>query len=131
MINPVDLRGTHDLRLPSWGPYTKKHQSLCAPGEGTGVYVMDRLTIGDRRLVRFLLDLCARRDIAVQKNIGGGTDASAIQRARTGALTTTIGAPVRYMHSTVQLCHADDIEATVALLVAVMECGHELLAEAS
>lgn len=115
----------------AWGPYAREHESLCAPGEGTGIYIMDRLTIGDRRLVRFLLGLCERRSIAVQKNIGGGTDASAIQRTRTGALTTTIGAPVRYMHSTVQLCHADDIEATVALLVAVMEHGHELLAEAS
>ena len=51
--------------------------------------------------------------IATQANIGGGTDASAIQRAGTGALATTIGAPVRYMHSTVQLCHRADIEATI------------------
>jgi len=115
----------------AWGPYIGEHQNLCAPGEGTGIYVMDRLTIGDRRLVRFLLELCERRGITVQKNIGGGTDASAIQRSRAGALTTTIGAPVRYMHSTVQLCHADDIEATTSLLVAIMEHGHELLAQTS
>ena len=115
----------------AWGPFVKEHESLCAPGEGTGIYIMDRLTIGDRRLVRFLFDLCEQRSIAVQKNIGGGTDASALQRTRAGALTTTIGAPVRYMHSTVQLCHADDIEATIALLIAAMEHGHELLAEAS
>jgi putative aminopeptidase FrvX len=31
------------------------------------------------------------------------------------------------MHSTVQLCHVDDIDATVALLVALMESAHELL----
>jgi len=113
------------------GAYVKEHQNLCVPGEGTGIYIMDRLTIGAPRLVRFLFDLCERRGIAVQKNIGGGTDASAIQKARAGSLATTIGAPVRYMHSTVQLCHADDIDATVALLVAVMEQGHELLAEKS
>ena len=111
----------------SWGPYVEKHQSLCAMGEGTGIYIMDKLTIGDRQLVRFLFDLCEREGIPFQRNIGGGTDASAIQQAKAGALSTTIGAPVRYMHSTVQLCHADDIEATVALVVAFLEHAHELL----
>ena len=110
----------------SWGPYVKAHQRLCAIGKGTGVYIMDGLTIGDRRLVRFLFDLCERFEIPFQRNIGGGTDASAIQRARAGALTTTVGAPVRYMHSTVQLCHADDIDATIRLLTTFLEHAHDL-----
>jgi endoglucanase len=111
----------------TWGPYLKKHEHPCTLGEGTGIYIMDRLTIGDRRLVRFLFDLCERRGIAYQRNIGGGTDASAIQRVGRGALTTTVGAPVRYMHSTVQLCHVDDVEATIDLLTAFLESAHELL----
>ena len=114
----------------SWGPYTGEHEKLCAIGEGTGVYVIDGLTIGDRRLLRFLYDLCKRFEIPFQKNIGGGTDAAAMQQGKAGALCTTIGAPVRYMHSTVQLCHADDIEATVALLKAMMENAHTLLPDA-
>lgn len=111
------------------GAYVQPHEQLCALGKGTGIYIMDGLTIGDSRLVRFLFDLCGRHEIAYQKNIGGGTDASAIQRTRAGALTTTVGAPVRYMHTTVQLCHADDIEATVALLRTFLEHAHELLDE--
>ena len=115
----------------TWGPYAKEHQKNCALGKGTGIYIMDGLTIGHRRLVRFLFDLCERFEIPFQKNIGGGTDASAIQQSRAGALSTTVGAPVRYMHSTVQLCHADDIEATVALLAAFLEHAHELLPDES
>ena len=111
---------------PTWGCHVAKHQNICALGEGAGIYIMDGLTIGDRRLVRFLFDLCEKHGIPCQRNIGGGTDASAIQRTRTGALSTTVGAPVRYMHSTVQLAHADDIEATVALLTAFLEHAHEL-----
>ena len=111
----------------TWGGYIPEHQNLCAMGQGTGIYLMDGLTLGDRRLVQFLFDLCARCRIPYQRNIGGGTDASAIQRSKAGALSTTIGAPVRYMHSTVQLCHADDIEATIALLAAFLEHAHELL----
>jgi len=113
-----------------WGPYAGEHENTCTLGKGTGIYLMDRLTIGDRRLVRFLFDLCERHQIPCQRNVGGGTDASAIQQSRAGALSTTVGAPVRYMHSTVQLCHADDIEATIALLARFLEHAHELLTDA-
>jgi len=110
----------------AWGAGFARHEHLCGLGEGTGIYLIDNLTVGDPRLVRFLFDLCEREGIRCQRNIGGGTDASAIQRARGGAVTTTIGAPVRYMHSTVQLCHRDDVEATIALLRAFLEHAHEL-----
>ena len=42
-------------------------------------------------------------------------------------IATTVGAPVRYMHSTVQLCHADDMDATVKLLATLAEHAHEFL----
>ena len=113
------------------GPFRGTHDPTCDFGGGAGVYLMDRLTIGDRRLVAFLFDLAERNGIRSQPNIGGGTDASALQRTGPGALATTIGAPVRYMHSTVQLCHVDDIEATVALLTTFVEHAHELLLESS
>lgn len=111
----------------AWTPYTPEHKALCGVGDGTGIYIMDRLTIGHPRLVKFLFDICERFDIAVQKNIGGGTDAAAIQQCRAGALSTTVGAPVRYMHSTVQVCSGADMDATVAMLKAFMENAHELL----
>lgn len=82
------------------GAYGDEKERLCVLGKGTGIYLLDGLTIGDRRLVRFLGDLCKRKRIPWQKNIGGGTDASALQKSRCGALVTTVGAPVRYMHST-------------------------------
>lgn len=108
------------------GAHIKHHTYTCDMGKGTGIYIMDNLTIGNRALVRFLFDLCERHGVACQKNVGGGTDASAMQRTKRGALATTVGAPVRYMHTTVQLCHLDDIEATVQLLCLFMEHGHEL-----
>jgi len=111
---------------PTWGAHVSKQDNICALGEGTGIYLMDGLTIGDRRLLQFLFRLCEERNITYQRNIGGGTDASAIQRTRSGALATTIGAPTRYMHSTVQLAHVDDIDATVRLLVAFLENAHKM-----
>lgn len=112
------------------GAYVSDHQNLCEPGKGTGIYLVDNLTIAHRGLLRFLYEVCRKHKIPYQKNIGGGTDASAIQQSRAGVVSTTVGAPVRYMHSTVQLCHADDMDATVALLVAFMQHAHEFPVEA-
>jgi len=102
--------------------------NLCEPGKGTGIYMIDKLTIGHPKLVRYLFAMCKKYKIPHQLNIGGGTDAAAIQQSPGGCIVTTVGAPVRYMHSTVQLCHADDIDATVALLVKCMETAHEFYA---
>jgi endoglucanase len=79
--------------------------------------------------VQYLIDMCEKNGIRYQRNIGGATDASAMQQSRAGVISTTLGAPVRYMHSTVQLCHADDMDATVALLVKFMETAHEFMAD--
>lgn len=106
--------------------HVKTHSVTCEMGKGAGIYLIDNLTIGDRRLVKFLCGLCERDGIPFQRNIGGGTDASAMQRSRLGTIATTVGAPVRYMHSTVQLCHIDDIEATIRLLAAFIEHAHEM-----
>jgi endoglucanase len=108
------------------GAYPELRAHTCEIGAGTGIYIMDKLTIGDRKLNAFLFDLCRSNGIPFQKNVGGGTDASALQRTKLGSLATTVGAPVRHMHSTVQLCHRHDIDATVALLKAFLEHAHEL-----
>jgi endoglucanase len=93
-------------------------------GGGTGIYVMDSRTISDRKLVAFLLKLAQKDGIKTQINLGGGTDASIIQQHKTGARVCTIGAPTRYMHSTVQMCSMDDIESTIELLVTFLNNAH-------
>ncbi len=114
-----------DGSLASDVPYAKEEERHCVMGAGTGIYVMDRLTISDRKLVQFLMQLAQKQGIKTQINLGGGTDASIIQRHRTGARVCTIGAPTRYMHSTVQMCSVDDIESTVELLVAFLHNAHK------
>jgi putative aminopeptidase FrvX len=106
--------------------YSKPQEQTTNLSEGAGIYMMDRLTIGDRGVIDLLLTVAAERGIPVQRNIGGGTDASALQRTGRGAVVTTVGAPVRYMHSTVQLCAAGDLDATSALIAAFAENAHRL-----
>ena len=113
-----------DGSLASDVPYAKEEDRHCVLGQGTGIYLIDNRTISDPALVRFLVRLAAEHDIQFQRNLGGGTDASEIQRTKAGARALTIGAPTRYMHSTTQLCHKNDIEETVRLLVAFLENAH-------
>jgi len=106
--------------------YRKSCEATCQMGQGAGIYIADNLTIGSPALIKHLFKLGKTYKFACQKNIGGATDAGKIQRMGSGCLTTTVGVPTRYMHSTVQLCHEDDVEATVELLVRFMEHAHEL-----
>jgi endoglucanase len=113
-----------DGSLASDVPYAKEEEKHCIMGAGTRIYVMDSRTISDRKLVNFLKQLAQKEGIKTQINLGGGTDASIIQRHRTGARVCTIGAPTRYMHSTVQMCSVEDIESTIELLVAFLHNAH-------
>jgi endoglucanase len=80
-------------------------------------------------LINGLIATCEKHDIPYQRNIGGGTDASIVQRLGMGAKATTIGAPTRYMHSTVQMCHMRDIKATIDLLAHFPRYAADILPE--
>ena len=124
-----DIAVAIDGSLPSDTPYARAEERQCELGSGTGIYIMDKRTIGSPRLVRGLIATCEQEGIPFQRNLGGATDASGIQRAGDGALATTIGAPTRYMHSTVQLCHLADIEATISLLASFPAVAPTILPE--
>jgi endoglucanase len=113
-----------DGSLASDVPYANEAEKHCFLGKGVGIYIIDNRTVSDPALVAFLEMLAERYGIHCQRNLGGGTDASAIQRNKTGAHVCTIGPPTRYMHSTTQLARKDDIEDTIKLLVAFLENAH-------
>lgn len=135
----VGLRGARaaaggiqpDIGIAIDHPLTKEAyggDDHCEMGKGVGIYIADKLTIGHPALVKHLFQLCRDNDIPHQVNIGGGTDAAAIQQSPGGVIVTTIGAPVCYGHTPVSMSHADDMDATVALLVKIMETAHEFYA---
>jgi putative aminopeptidase FrvX len=49
---------------------------------------------------------------------GTGTDADAFHISRGGIPTGLISVPLRYMHSPVEMCQLDDVEAAIALIAA-------------
>ena len=109
-------------------PYARDDLQYTRLGAGVGIYRFDRLTISDRPLYDLLVETTRRHELPYQVTMWGGTDASAMQRSRAGALASTVGVPVRYMHSTVQLAHWQDIAGKVALMRRFLGRAHELAA---
>ena len=56
----------------------------------------------------------------------GGTDAAAIQLARSGSAAMSICIPTRYVHSVVETVHVDDVKATIDLLAAFLETASSI-----
>lgn len=92
-------------------------------GYGPAIYVHNFSTIDDPRLVRFLKQIAEAEGIPYQirQPGGGGTDAGAIQRTRTGVPVVSVSVPGRYAHTPVGLCRVDDWKNTLKLLHAALE----------
>jgi len=92
-------------------------------GKGCQVRLYDPSTIIHRRFWEWVIDLARERNlphqIAVRQT--GATDAKAIHLAQGGIPTVVLGVPVRHAHSHSGLIHVDDVQATLALTLAILE----------
>jgi len=75
------------------------------------------------RYQRWTLDLAAEKGIPVQESVreGGGNNASVIQTSLLGAPAVVAGVPVRYIHSANGITTNYDFEATVQIVMAMLE----------
>ena len=101
------LEGTTAADLPSM----EEHKRVCHLGKGPVVPFMDGGTIYDRGLFELLRELAQEQNIPWQTKhyISGGTDASAIQKSRSGVRVAGISAAVRYLHAPNSVAHWGDI----------------------
>lgn len=92
-------------------------------GEGVAIKIMDSYAISNKELVDEFIDLAEAKKITYQMEILplGGTDAAALQRARSGARAIALSIPTRYIHTVTETVHKDDLYATVELLRAFLE----------
>ncbi|GAB4407368.1 MAG: M42 family metallopeptidase [Bacteroidia bacterium] len=104
-------------------PSAQEHEKITRLGKGTAVKIMDSSVISDERMVRFMEAVAERHAIPFQREIltGGGTDTAPLQRAGNGAIAGCISIPTRHIHSVVEMCHRDDIDASVRLLARCIE----------
>lgn len=106
---------------PTSGPSTRL-------GDGVAIRLMDASAIASRDLVDLMADICEERDIPHQFHAAatGGTDTQALQLSGTGSLAGCVSIPTRYIHTSVEACHPDDIAAAIRLVAGLIERAHEL-----
>ncbi len=93
-----------------------------ALGQGPSIYVMDRGTIQDPRLVSHITRTADRHDIPFQirQPGGGGTNTSAIQRLHGGIPAATMAVPGRYAHTPAMMINLEDYTNLVKLADATL-----------
>jgi len=91
-------------------------------GRGPAVYVMDRVTIQDPRLVSHIMRTAEENDIPfqVRQPGGGGTNTGVIQPVRGGVSVATIAIPGRHAHTPSMMINLDDYKYAVELTKATL-----------
>jgi endoglucanase len=116
-----------DVTIASDLPGSKEEEMVTILGGGTAISLMDSHTISNKKLVDFLKKIAEENKIKYQTDIllGGGTDAGAIQRSKSGVPVCTVSIPTRYVHSVVEMCHKEDIENSIKLICKFLENAHQ------
>ena len=108
---------------PADDTFTDPYAIQTALKKGPMFRFMDVSTICNPRFQRYVLDLAEEKNIPVQASVreGGGNNASVINTALLGVPAVVAGVPVRYIHSMHCMTSLFDFEATVDMVVALLE----------
>jgi len=109
-----------DVTLANDVPGAEGQDEVSHLGLGTSISVLNGSHISNPKLFGRFVELAEKKKIKYQRDVlpRGGTDAGAIQRAKGGPAVITISIPCRYVHSTVEMVHKDDVKATIDLVAA-------------
>jgi len=125
----VDSTPANDL--PHWDDEDENVQYNTRLDAGPAIYVMDRATIADQRLVKWLVSTAEDAGIPYQLRQpgGGGTDAGVIHKTRSGIPSISVSVPSRYAHTAAGIARLKDWENTLKLLhTALSQISPNLLA---
>jgi len=103
--------------LPTWdGDESPRYNTKL--DAGPAIYSADQGTLSDPRLIRHLLQTAEAFNIPCQMRQpgGGGTDAGAIHKQRTGIPVVSISVPGRYAHTAALVARLSDWQNTLALM---------------
>jgi endoglucanase len=116
MAIAIDATPAYDL--PTWDDEDENDRYNTRLDAGPAIYVMDFGTIADRRLVNWLEETATQAGIPYQLRQpgGGGTDAGAIHKVRSGIPSVSVSVPVRYAHTAASIARLNDWANTLRLL---------------
>lgn len=115
------LDSTPAYDLPSWdGEENTRYNTRL--DHGPALYVADRATLSDPRLIRHFVKTAEAQGIPYQirQPGGGGTDAGVIHKQRAGIPSLSLSVPGRYLHTAASLMRVNDWKNTLNLLHAAL-----------
>jgi putative aminopeptidase FrvX len=121
-VNPdlaIVLEGTIADDLPK----ERDESPTTELGKGPALSLMDKSTIYDARLNRWIVDAAEALKIPYQfKQPGiGGTDGGAVHLSRGGVPTAGVSVPCRYIHSPAAILNKRDYQNTIKLVRGALE----------
>lgn len=118
----LDCTPARDLPVLDRSGNIENTQYNARLGYGPAVYVADRATLSDPRLVRHVMQVAGQSGIPfqVRQPGGGGTDAGAIHKQLAGIPSLSVSVPARYLHTPYGICRFADWENTLALVHAAL-----------
>ena len=117
----IALDSTPAIDLPEWEQESGKDENSFYNTRldgGPAIYLADSTTLADPRLIRHFTDTAEAAGIPFQfrQPGGGGTDAGAIHRSRSGIPSISISVPARYLHTAAGIARLSDWRHSLALL---------------
>ncbi|MCB0430948.1 MAG: M42 family metallopeptidase [Flavobacteriales bacterium] len=116
---------THDTQSP---PYKKKEEGDISCGKGPS------LTVGPavhNKLLNMIIDVAEKKKIPFQRAAASrstGTDTDSFAYSAEGVPSALISLPLKYMHTTVETVHKDDIDHVIRLMYETLiqlKAGHD------
>ncbi len=108
---------THDTQSPM---YNKKKQGDLKCGKGPVICYGPAVQNNVRD---FILDVAAAKEIAIQRQAvsrSTGTDTDAFAYSTEGVASALISLPLKYMHTTVETVHKDDVQKVIDLIYSTL-----------
>lgn len=109
---------THDTYSPM---YNKKQQGDTKCGKGPVVTYGPAV---QNNLLQYIIQTAKSNGIDFQRNAvsrSTGTDTDSFAYSTTGVASALISLPLKYMHTTVEMVHEDDIEGCIQLMLAAVK----------
>lgn len=115
---------THDTHTPLVS--SKKHGDVKS-GQGPSVTYAPAV---HNKLLELIIETAESKEIPIQREAASrrtGTDTDAFAYSNGGVPSALISLPLRYMHTTVEMSHKEDVDAVIRLIYEVLqriENGH-------
>lgn len=117
-----DIAIAVDTTLAVDTPGVPSEDQITELGDGVAIKILDSYTVSHKELVDQFVAIAEAAEISHQYEVlpMGGTDAGALQRAKSGSKAITLSIPTRYIHTVTETIHKGDLQATVDLLAAFL-----------